>query len=120
MKALQWPDVIPLPSEHFTEELRWGPDTGFTFYRDGARVRDLDLFEDRHVMAAFMAGQQVALPVAVDFDRRVRVEQRLLDAASGKAPMPTQEECRELAYILGIPDGNRIQPAQCRVPEEGK
>lgn len=34
---------------------------------------------------------------------RAKVEQRLLDAANGKAPVPTAEECRELALTLGDP-----------------
>jgi hypothetical protein len=44
------------------------------------------------------------LTQAIDFDRRVAVEQRLLDAACGKAPLPTREECRQLAHRLGIPE----------------
>lgn len=38
------------------------------------------------------------------FARRVPIEQRLLDAATGKLPLPTKEECRELALKLGTPD----------------
>lgn len=34
---------------------------------------------------------------------RAKVEQRLLDAANGKAEVPTREECRELALTLGDP-----------------
>jgi hypothetical protein len=43
----------------------------------------------------------------IDFARRVRVEQRLLDAASGKQPLPDRDECRALAHILGVPDEYR-------------
>jgi hypothetical protein len=42
--------------------------------------------------------------VRIDFNRRVKVEQRLLDAASGKLPLPTAQECRELANSLGVPE----------------
>lgn len=42
-----------------------------------------------------------------DFARRVPVEQRLLDAASGKKPLPTADECRELALRLGKPHHQR-------------
>lgn len=38
-----------------------------------------------------------------DLNRRAEVEQRLLDAASGKKPIPTAEECRALALQLGVP-----------------
>jgi hypothetical protein len=54
--------------------------------------------------------------VPIDFDRRVKVEQRLLDAASGKRPLPTREECRELAHILGIPDEHRKPLSQGTAP----
>ena len=43
--------------------------------------------------------------IAPDFARRVEVEQRLLDAASGKASLPTADECRALAFKLGVPNG---------------
>jgi hypothetical protein len=35
-------------------------------------------------------------------NRRVEVEQILLDVARGKRPMLTQDECRQLAYLLGV------------------
>jgi hypothetical protein len=44
---------------------------------------------------------------SADFARRVAVEQFLLDAARGKRPLPTADECRELAHKLGIPDEYR-------------
>jgi mannose-6-phosphate isomerase-like protein (cupin superfamily) len=50
-----------------------------------------------------------------DFERRVAVEQRLLDAYTGKAPLPTREECRELAHRLGIPDEYRA-PTPAALP----
>lgn len=40
---------------------------------------------------------------SADFSRRVEVEQWLLDASKGKRPLPTAEECRSLAHMLGIP-----------------
>lgn len=48
---------------------------------------------------------------SADFARRVKVEQRLLDAATGKAEPPTREECRELASTLGVP----ADVLRCRV-----
>lgn len=36
--------------------------------------------------------------------RRVKVEQRLWNAYYGKEPLPTREECRDLALLLGVPD----------------
>lgn len=38
-----------------------------------------------------------------DLNRRVEVEQRLLDAFTGKQPIPDKNECRALAFKLGIP-----------------
>ena len=35
-------------------------------------------------------------------NRRVEVEQILLDVAREKRPMLTQDECRKLAYRLGV------------------
>jgi hypothetical protein len=40
---------------------------------------------------------------SADFARRVKVENRLIEAAIGRAPLPTREECRELANQLGVP-----------------
>lgn len=39
-----------------------------------------------------------------ELNRRVEVENELLMAASGKAPLPDREKCRELAMRLGVPD----------------
>ena len=38
-----------------------------------------------------------------DLNRRVEVENVLLNVAAGKRPMLTKDECRKLAYKLGIP-----------------
>lgn len=38
-----------------------------------------------------------------ELKRRVAVEQVLFDVARGKRGMLTQEECRALAYKLGVP-----------------
>ena len=35
--------------------------------------------------------------------RRVRIEQRLANAAAGKRPLPTAEECAQWADELGVP-----------------
>lgn len=43
-----------------------------------------------------------------ELKRRVRVENALLEAAAGKRELPDAEECRRLAYELGIPDRDRI------------
>ncbi len=37
-----------------------------------------------------------------DLNRRVEVEQILLDVADGKAPALSRQECRELACKLGV------------------
>lgn len=39
----------------------------------------------------------------IDFERRVKVEQYLLDAAKGKHPLPDAAKCVELASTLGVP-----------------
>lgn len=36
-------------------------------------------------------------------NRRVEVEAQLFDAASGKAPLPTAQQCRAWAVKLGVP-----------------
>lgn len=38
---------------------------------------------------------------------RSRVESWLHDCANGKRPLPTREECREWAVILGVPKAYR-------------
>jgi len=56
---------------------------------------------------ALRAGrEQTGIPPA-DLNRRALVEQRLLDAYHGKRPIPTREECLELAKTLGVPDEYR-------------
>lgn len=42
-----------------------------------------------------------------ELNRRVVVENELLKVASGKRPMLTKDECRDLAYKLGIPTRER-------------
>lgn len=39
-------------------------------------------------------------------NRRAAVEEVLLRAAAGKAPLPTREDCRALALQLGVPTAN--------------
>ena len=41
--------------------------------------------------------------------RRVEVEELLFDMARGKVPLPTQEQCREMAIKLGVPNRQEIQ-----------
>lgn len=38
-----------------------------------------------------------------ELNRRVEVENVLLAVAAGKRPMLTKEECKALAYKLGVP-----------------
>lgn len=45
-------------------------------------------------------------------NRRVVVEQELFDCASGKRPLPTAEQCREMALRLDVPDEYRMPPAE--------
>lgn len=42
-----------------------------------------------------------------ELNRRVKVEQYLLDCARGKKPLPDAAKCRELALCLGTPTGWR-------------
>lgn len=42
---------------------------------------------------------------AADLNRRAEVEGVLLDAWKGKRPLPTQQQCYELAMKLGVPNG---------------
>jgi len=44
-------------------------------------------------------------------NRRVAVEQYLLDCAAGRNPLPNADTCRELALKLGIP--SRYQSTSC-------
>lgn len=48
--------------------------------------------------------------VAGFLNRRVSVEQELFDCAAGKRPLPTAEQCREMALRLGVPDEYRTLP----------
>lgn len=36
-------------------------------------------------------------------NRRVKVEQMLLDIANGKSPLPDKQQCRAMAEHLGVP-----------------
>lgn len=38
---------------------------------------------------------------AVELNKRVPVEQRLLDSANGSKPLPTKEDCLKMAQTLG-------------------
>ena len=51
-----------------------------------------------------------------DLNRRVEVEQHLLDAATGKRPLPDADTCKALAYRLGVPDELRNGPSLGNVP----
>lgn len=42
-----------------------------------------------------------------ELNRRVEVENVLLNVASGKRPMLSKDECRQLAYRLGVPSRYR-------------
>jgi hypothetical protein len=42
-------------------------------------------------------------------NRRVEVEQVLLDAANGKRPLPDAKECRKLAMRLGDPESKPLK-----------
>lgn len=42
-----------------------------------------------------------------ELNRRVEVEQVLFNMAAGKRPLPTQEECRQLAIKLGTPKAKK-------------
>ena len=48
--------------------------------------------------------------VAHMINRRVEVEQQLWDAANGKRPPPTPDECRQWAIRLGTPVNFRMKP----------
>lgn len=38
---------------------------------------------------------------ALEINKRVPVEQRLLDSARGSKPLPNKKDCRKMAIILG-------------------
>jgi len=48
-----------------------------------------------------LAGDAVRLDI---INRRVEVEQELLNIAAGKVALPDATRCRELALKLGVPD----------------
>jgi len=54
---------------------------------------------------------------AARLNRSVEVEQALLDCASGKRPVLSRDECRQLAVKLGVPEcfrspnGQALRPA---------
>lgn len=41
-------------------------------------------------------------------NRRAEVEQYLWDCVHGKKPLPDQEQCRQMALKLGVPDDYRL------------
>lgn len=41
-----------------------------------------------------------------ELNRRVEIENVLLKVAAGKRPALSQDECRQLAYRLGVPSKN--------------
>jgi hypothetical protein len=57
--------------------------------------------KDALIVAAYQAGAENSQP---DFSRRVAVENVLLNIACGKRPTLTPEECKQLAYQLGVPE----------------
>lgn len=57
----------------------------------------------RHLLRAWWWKLRFLRSYAVSLKRRAEVEQRLLDAANGKAPVPDAQECRRLALKLGDP-----------------
>lgn len=87
----------------------------------GLQLRVLDAADDLVRIAASLRQParldarelQLSKDRSADFARRVPVEQRLFDAANGKSPLPTTDECRELAMKLGVPDEYR-QPARAK------
>lgn len=40
----------------------------------------------------------------LSLNKKVRVETFLWDCSNGLRPLPTKEECKEWALILGVPD----------------
>lgn len=52
---------------------------------------------------------------AARLNRSVEVESVLLACAAGKRDMLSKEECRQLAYKLGVPD--EFRSPNCRIDE---
>src|SRR5262249_7733845 len=98
----------------FSECVECGADNGVGVLRhpfkhaDGCSVPQNEAkFSALRQAAADLLARRECHANCCDFNRRVSVEQRLLDAASGKKPLPTREECRELAMKLGVPELSR-------------
>lgn len=67
-------------------------------------VKEVERYLDKMIVLHHEVVEALRTARAPDFDRRVFVENRLLNAATGKEPPPTPEECRTLAMKLGVPD----------------
>lgn len=44
--------------------------------------------------------------------RRVKVENELWACAAGKRPLPTAEECKQWAIVLGVPEEFKLRPTE--------
>lgn len=81
------------PEEHARQW--WGSD-------DYPHREDFDALVEQFRQAREQALEELDI-LRKALNRRVTVEQRLLDAANGKAPLPDADECRALSLKLGTP-----------------
>lgn len=51
---------------------------------------------------------------AASLNRRVAVEEALLEVGMGRVPMLTRDECLELAFKLGVPDEMSKKPKKLK------
>ena len=73
------------------------PTTLRSLYRYSGNLRIMR--KAQYILLRWMSWRDTA----DELNRRVEVENRLLMAASGKQPLPDADECRRLAYKLGVP-----------------
>lgn len=77
-------------------------------YTKDARGRESFDFDNYSVVEfAELLTQSLRQEWAESLNRRVEVEQVLLNVSAGKRPVLTQEECKALALKLGVPDSFR-------------
>lgn len=100
----QWADDVGVMCEACcAKTYLWGGEDGDKAV--AALRRFAELAREPHALLIELSGDSPVPPWVADFlNRRAEVENALLKAASGKAPLPTQEQCREWALRLGVPE----------------
>ena len=70
----------------------------------GPRYTETDIADSRYKPGAAARFDKL---LTQEINRRVPVEQYLLDCANGKRELPDRDKCRELAQKLGVADEDR-------------